>query len=457
MKVPQKLVDPLLSVPGFDQEAFLNAHRRSAPTSIRLHPLKGHVLQESSLSQVPWCSLGRYLPQRPVFTTDPCLHAGAYYVQEASSMFLDFALRTCIPSPDNLRVLDLCAAPGGKSSLIASYLDPKSLLLSNEVIRSRASILEENMGRWGYRNTWVCSNDPRELGKIEDYFDLIVVDAPCSGSGLFRKDEKAIEEWSTDAVALCASRQQRILHDIYPALKQGGLLIYATCSYSMEEDEQILDMLAQQYHFESVPLNPPAEWGIVPVQSPECSIQGYRFFPHLLDGEGFFLAVLRKTEGGLSPDYPRFRTVHDKGNAEKVAPLLGLDEFALLPMTDNQFSVISRDHEADYHLLKQFVYLRKTGINAGSPGPKEWLPAHDLALSPMLSAAVRGMELTLEEALLFLKKETFSPVSAHGKGWAIARYKGLGLGWMKVLDNRINNYLPKNLRIRMDIDWEAIR
>lgn len=457
LQVPQQLIDSLLSVPGFEPADFLSAHERPAPVSIRLHPIKGSVLREAPLSNVPWCKDGRYLPERPVFTTDPLLHAGAYYVQEASSMFLDFALRSCIPAPKNLRVLDLCAAPGGKSTLIASWLDPESLLLSNEVIRSRAGILEENLGRWGYGNTWVCSNDPREIGRIKDYFDLVVVDAPCSGSGLFRKDEKAIAEWSPEAVALCSSRQQRILHDIYPALKQNGLLIYATCSYSPAEDEQVLDQLATQYGFESVLLSPPADWGVVATQSPLHNMQGYRFFPHRLQGEGFFLAVLRKTEGGLSPDYPRFRSLHDAKNAAKLAPMLASPEFLLLPDANNQFCLIAPGQEADYHLLKQFVYLRKAGWHAGAPGPKEWLPEYDLALSGALSAEVPGVELNLEEALLYLKKETFSPVHTPAKGWATARYKGLGLGWMKVLDKRINNYLPKNLRIRMDIDWEGIR
>lgn len=457
MQVPQQFIDSLLSVPEFEAADFIRAHQRPAPTSIRLHPVKGRVVEEASYSRVPWCREGRYLPERPVFTTDPLLHAGAYYVQEASSMFVDFALRSCIPNPKNIRVLDLCAAPGGKSTLIASWLDEESLLLSNEVIRSRATILEENLGRWGYRNTWVCSNDPRDVGRIRDYFDVMVVDAPCSGSGLFRKDEKAILEWSPEAVDLCAARQQRILHDIYPALKQNGLLVYATCSYSQEEDEQILDRLAAEYGFESVTLNPPPEWGIVTSLSPRHHMHGYRFFPNKVEGEGFFLAVLRKTEGGLSPDYPRFRTQHDQKNAEKLKPLLADCDFSLLPTSNEQFCLIAPHHEPDYQLLKQFVYLRKAGWNVGAPGPKEWLPEHDLALSAALSEGVPGVELSLEEALLYLKKETFRPANTIAKGWATARYKGLGLGWIKVLDNRINNYLPKNLRIRMDIDWESIR
>lgn len=456
MQVPQQLIDSLRAVPGFDADAFLEAHQGPAPTSIRLHPLKGAAVSPDLSNRVPWCAEGRYLPERPLFTTDPLLHAGAYYVQEASSMFLDFALRSLLPKPKNLRVLDLCAAPGGKSTLIGSYLDPESLLLSNEVIRSRATILEENTTRWGYGNTWVCSNDPRDLGRLTDYFDLIVIDAPCSGSGLFRKDPKAIAEWSTDAVALCAARQQRIVQDVYPALKQGGLLIYATCSYSAEEDELLLDQLATDHGMETVALHPPAEWGIVSTQSPQHQMQGYRFFPHKLQGEGFFLAVLQKTEGGTHADYPRFRSLHEKKTAEQLHTLLQTDAL-LIPAADKQYALIRPEHEADYHLFKQFVYLRKTGLLAGAPGPKEWLPEHDLALSPEMSAAFYGVELNLEEALLFLKKESFFPSAAPRKGWALARYKGLALGWMKVLDNRINNYLPKNLRIRMDIDWEAFR
>ncbi|GAA4448159.1 methyltransferase RsmF C-terminal domain-like protein [Rurimicrobium arvi] len=456
MELPIQLLEELESVPGFSASDFTEAHRQVPPTSIRMHPLKAPVHYGENLDAVPWCNAGRYLPERPLFTVDPLLHGGAYYVQEASSMFLDYILRSVYPEPEGLRVLDLCAAPGGKSTLLASFLDERSLLISNEVIRNRAGILGENMTRWGYKNAWVCSNDPKDLGKMQGYFDLIVVDAPCSGSGLFRKDERAIAEWSPENVQLCAARQQRILHDVLPALKEGGCLIYATCSYSPEEDEQIMDFLAAQFPLESVPVTVQDDWGIVRVTSAIHGINGYRFFPHRLRGEGFFITVLRKASGETAMPLPKFKSVHARQMAVQIDRFLEQDSYLLLPAENNQFMAIPAGMEADYHYLKQFVYLRKTGITVGGPGPKEWIPEHDLALSVDLRKQLQTVELDLEQALLYLKKETFATPAGAVKGWNLVTYKGLGLGWIKVLDNRINNYLPKNWRIRMDIDWETI-
>ena len=193
-ELPRKLLHDLRDVKGFDEAAFIAAHQQLAVTSVRLNPFKPAPVFETAQS-VPWCKEGRYLDARPSFTLDPYFHGGAYYVQEASSMFLAHMFRSLVGDRKGLRVLDLCAAPGGKSTLLASLLDRTSLLVSNEVIRSRASILEENMTRWGCMNTWVTSNDPKDLSKLPGYFDVMVVDAPCSGSGLFRKDEYALDEW----------------------------------------------------------------------------------------------------------------------------------------------------------------------------------------------------------------------------------------------------------------------
>ena len=195
---------------------FLNCLEEPSPTSIRLNPNKPFTLEGES---VGWCKWGRYLEQRPVFTLDPALHAGAYYVQEASSRFLEQAIVQTVAVSKPIRVLDLCAAPGGKSTHLLSLLHPESVLVSNEVIRSRASILAENIQKWGHSNVVVTNNDPEDFSKLPGFFDVIVVDAPCSGEGLFRKDPHAMEEWSPANVELCAKRQRRILEDVWPALK----------------------------------------------------------------------------------------------------------------------------------------------------------------------------------------------------------------------------------------------
>jgi 16S rRNA C967 or C1407 C5-methylase (RsmB/RsmF family)/NOL1/NOP2/fmu family ribosome biogenesis protein len=456
VNLPDQLIRQLRPVAGFDLEHFVAAHEQAAPTSIRLHPLKGNSVSVNRDTPVPWSPGAYYLPARPLFTTDPLLHAGAYYVQEASSMFLSAVLETIMPQPGNLRVLDLCAAPGGKSTLIASRLTESDLLISNDVIRTRAAILEENMTRWGYANTWVSSNDPRDFGRISNYFDIIVVDAPCSGSGLFRKDARAVDEWSEDNVKLCAERQQRILADILPALKKDGYLVYATCSYSAEENEANLDFLADHGPFESVPVPTNQTWGITRVHSPKHGIEGYRFFPDKVKGEGFFISVLQKTEGAREIQYQRFKTAQNKLVKANAAYLLQDATFNFIENERGLYTAIHAIHEADYHFLKEYIYLRRAGTLLGSPAQKDWIPEHDIALSVHASSELPFIELDLENALLFLKKENFTLPDGTGKGWYIVRYKGQGLGWIKALGNRVNNYLPKSWRIRMEIDFDAL-
>ncbi|MEI8278992.1 MAG: RNA methyltransferase [Bacteroidota bacterium] len=448
--IPVALLQQLQHVNGFDEISFINAHIQAAITSVRLHPVKQvHTFDKNE--HIPWCAEGRYLIERPVFTLDPAFHAGAYYVQEASSMFLDHMFCNLIPERNGLRVLDLCAAPGGKSTLIASLLGSDSLLISNEVIRARASILEENMTKWGYMNNWVTSNDPRDFSKLAGYFDVVVIDAPCSGSGLFRKDEMAIYEWSENNVQLCSQRQQRILADVWPSLKEDGIVIYATCSYSEEEDEQILDWLAGQ--FKSVSLSVPiqSEWGIVEVRSQQHGFIGYRFFPHKVKGEGFFIAALKKLEGTNEISYQNSKTQHDKKAYEQSKYLIEITDTVCLKTENENYIAISQVHERDLQLISKSVYLRKTGVKLGMPTAKHWIPDHEVALSVNKSKELQTLHVNKEQALKFLKKEDML-VPSTGKGWYIVTYEGLGLGLIKSLGNRVNNYLPKHWRIRMEIN-----
>lgn len=447
-KLPETLLNQMEQIPSFDRVSFLSAHQEPAVTSVRLHPLKKGAHFESTAT-IPWCDEGLYLSQRPVFTLDPLFHAGAYYVQEASSMFLKHVMQTVVGQEKGLRVLDLCAAPGGKSTLLATCLDETSLLISNEVIRSRATILEENMVRWGYPNTWVTANDPKDLGKFKGYFDIIVVDAPCSGSGLFRKDQRALEEWSESNVQLCSQRQQRILADIWPALKENGVLIYATCSYSIEEDEAILSWLKTSFSVEKINIPLETEWNIVQTESE--GLQGFRFMPHLTQGEGFFISVVRKKEQANSLPSPKFKSIHEAKQESWMNYFLKNKSYKLISPNQSDFHAIHPDHEADFHRLKSHVYFRKLGVQLGSPVGKDWIPSHEVALSIDRSIEIPSIELNKEEALRFLKKENFE-IDVAVKGWQLITYKEHGLGWIKALGNRFNNYLPKHWRIRMEID-----
>ena len=231
--VPGELLHSLKNVEGFDEKSFLHVHEHRKPVvSVRINPEKITAAPFGGAEKIPWSSTGYYLPERPSFTLDPLLHAGAYYVQEASSMFLEQCLRQTTDLSSPLKVLDLCAAPGGKSTLIQSFISNESLLVSNEVIKTRVAVLVENLSKWGNENVIATNNDPRDFARLNGFFDVLVIDAPCSGSGLFRRDPDAISEWSVAAVETCSMRQQRILSDSYACLKQNGILIYSTCSYS---------------------------------------------------------------------------------------------------------------------------------------------------------------------------------------------------------------------------------
>ncbi|MBS1614607.1 MAG: RNA methyltransferase [Bacteroidetes bacterium] len=447
--IPEALLQSLASVPGFERRSFMAAQQQAAVCSVRLHPLKGYDLFPEA-APVPWHPLGRYLDERPLFTADPLYHAGAYYVQEASSMLLHHCWQSIFSEKKTpLRVLDLCAAPGGKSSLLASLLDEKDLLISNEVIRSRAGILHENMSRWGYTNTWVTSNDPRDFGRLPGYFDALLIDAPCSGSGLFRKDVRALTGWAEANVSLCASRQKRIIADAWPCLKEGGVLIYATCSFSPEEDEDILRYLTMEYPVASIAMDMPAAWGVTPIEA--NGLRAFRCFPDRMRGEGFFIAALRKEEPAAPFFYPRFRKAALKKADEAARYLLKPGNYAFQEDPRQQVSAIYPWHEPDFHFLDGSLYLRRCGLNLGQAAQKDWIPGHDLALSIDQNEALPKWPMSQSEALNFLKKESLEAPVGIAKGWCLASYKGRSLGWLKVLGNRVNNYLPKGWRIRMDL------
>lgn len=468
MQLPEALIHSLRGLPGFDEAAFLEAHQGSAPVSIRFNtskvPTPGVDVNtpmsnsraindiffeylrtpKAPTLEVPWCPNAWYLPERPVFTLDPAFHAGAYYVQEASSMFVYHALSQVLGEERGLKALDLCAAPGGKTTLLAS-MPQMSLVVANEIIRTRVSVLYENVVKWGDPKIFISNNDPADVGGLPGYFDVLLVDAPCSGSGLFRKDADAIKEWSPGNVELCAGRQQRILADALPALKEGGVLVYSTCSYSPQEDEDMLDWLMEHASMEPVKLELPDAWGIVETMGSKGGF-GYRFFPNRLKGEGFFISCFRLLEG--TPG----RASAGKGFADQKALIpepwyQGADDIVCILGGEDIYAIPTSIYE-DHLALRRVLNMRKTGVRAGTAGRKDFIPDHEWVMSTLLPDDLPAAELSVEQSLQYLRKENLALEDA-AMGWLVMRYKGMPLGLVKNLGKRLNNYYPAAWRILM--------
>lgn len=447
MSLPLSLLESLNPVAGFNRAAFEAVHASGEQvTSIRLNPEKPMVNAPETSSGIPWCQHGYYLPSRPSFTLDPLFHAGAYYVQEASSMFIWKALQELVGDDTPKKVLDLCAAPGGKSSLLASFFS-EGLVVANEVIKQRAAILVENLTKWGSTQVVVTNNDPSHFQSLPGYFDVMVIDAPCSGSGMFRKDPAAIEEWSEDNVQLCSQRQQRILADVLPALKEEGLLLYSTCSYSTEEDEAIADWLVTEMGMESKPLSVPDEWGIVETRSPEKGAHGYRFYPDRVKGEGFFIAVFQKKTATAESRWKELTlSLPSKQEIQQIQSFITLPEGYSLFKQGETIRTIPTRWWKDLQILAKVLYIKKAGTGIGTSKGKDVIPEHELALSGLWKGQFTPLPLTREQALQYLRrKDLVLPDSP--KGWQLVAFEELPLGWVKVLPNRVNNYYPAEWRI----------
>lgn len=448
--IPHQLIQSLQNIPGFNEDNFCKVHsNKETITSVRLNPNKTpntkHLFLKSE-SPVSWCSNGLYLKERPFFTHDPLLHCGAYYVQEASSMFLWQVLQQHCKESNQKKVLDLCAAPGGKSTLLASFF-ADGLLISNEVIKQRANILVENITKWGSNNVVVTNNDAAHFKNLEQFFDVIVIDAPCSGSGLFRKDVEAIKEWSEDNVNLCSQRQQRILSDIADCLNQNGLLIYSTCSYSKQENEDILDWLMDNYELEPLKIQLEENWGIIEITSKNNAL-GYRFYPDKVKGEGFFIAAFRNKKEALGKQ--KFKdAILDKPSKQELAVIeqfIPNNKDLFYFKHNNSVRLFPTQWQKQLQILANILYIKKAGIEIGAVKGKDLIPSHELAMSNISLQNVTYFNLNKTQALQYLSKKEVI-IDTHFEGWALFKYEGLALGWVKLLKNRMNNYYPMEWRI----------
>jgi 16S rRNA C967 or C1407 C5-methylase (RsmB/RsmF family)/NOL1/NOP2/fmu family ribosome biogenesis protein len=441
---PKELLAHVASRSGVLDEggvrAFIDAHAVPPPVSIRLNRAKwqGDVPANS----VPWASDAFYLSQRPTFTFDPLFHAGAYYVQEAGSMFLEAAVRACGLAGSDCMALDLCAAPGGKSTHLLSTLGDGAVLVSNEVVRQRARVLCDNITKWGRTNVCVTGSDPSLFRGLRGFFDLVVVDAPCSGEGLFRKDADAMLHWSEEAVEHCAHRQAGILADAWATLRDGGHLIYSTCTYNRHEnEEQVARLLSWGAECVEVPLA--ASWGVMEVR--EGGVRGYRFMPHLAASEGFFLSVVRK------PGADRGRSSLPKG------ALTQLPERDFAPWMQGMEAVLVRQGDAVAALshgllgvlptLGTQVHVLQRGMLVGQEVRGQFLAVHGLAMKANCDASgLESVDTDLAEAIHYLRGNAL--LATDARGHALVHYRGLALGLVKGAGNRWNNLYPDPLRIR---------
>ncbi|MCO4291782.1 rRNA methyltransferase [Solitalea sp. MAHUQ-68] len=454
MKLPPPFKIRMADFLGPELEQFIEALGSESPVSIRIN--KNKYPFDIAYKPILWTQTGYYLPLRPLFTADPLLHAGAYYVQEASSMFLEQAIQQSLPVKESMNVLDLCAAPGGKSTHLISMFPADSLIVSNEVIKSRVPILSENIQKWGNGNVVVTNNDPKEFKDIKQFFDCIVVDAPCSGEGMFRKNANAVDEWSEDNVQHCALRQRRILADIWPSLKANGILIYSTCTFSKEENEANLAWLCEQYDAENVELNLEETWNVKESSFSGCT--GYRFYPHRAEGEGFFLAIVRKKADDSSEfKFPKKRAksrllpLEDKNVTPFKEVFINAGNWKYYSKDEDIIAVpIAKAKEVEF--LYDSLNVFSAGILVGQHTKKEFRPDHALALSVNLNKSFFSViKVDKNEALKFLRKDD-SVFSGGSEGWNLVEYEGLGLGWVKKIGHRFNNYYPKEWRIRLSLD-----
>ncbi len=459
MTLPTHFVDRTKAALGpAEFEKFEAALAAEPPVSVRLNPRKTSpelLRRFEKMEKIGWADGGFYLPERPVFTLDPTFWAGAFYVQEASSMFVGWALGQVLDFHNSLKIMDLCAAPGGKSTQIAGLLNDSSLLVSNETIRSRVGPLQENLEKWGWPNAAVLSHDPDDLAEpLEGFFDAVVVDAPCSGEGLFRKDENARREWSPENVETCSLRQRRILAAAEKMVAPGGFLVFSTCTFNEKENLENSRFLSQLVDFEPVALAVEKNWGIETVDfGTGC---GHQFWPHRLRGEGFFLSLFRKkadekktrpTAGGA---FQKIKPLEKSLRPEAEKWLERPADFAFFTTPTGEVLALPSALEADFLALDRAAKSKFFGLPMGIFKGKDFVPSHALALSTAVSSKIETVDLSREQALFYLKKEFFA-LQTDQKGWAAMRFEGQNLGWAKLLPNRLNNYLPVERRIRMQL------
>lgn len=460
--IPKDFLETSVSIFGRESEEFLASLDSEPSLGIHINAEKmqktGVVIPDNA-ERVEWTSNGFYLKSRPRFTFDPFLHAGAYYVEEPSSMFVEKALNYIQKDIRIDRALDLCAAPGGKSIMIRNSMKG-GLLVSNEPLSKRAAVLTENLAKWGNPDIIVTSDFPEAFDGLTGFFDLIATDVPCSGEGMFRKDETARSEWSKANVENCVQRQRDILRTIWPTLRKGGYIIYSTCTFNRREDEENVLFIANELGAEIINLETDADWHICG-DTTGRNLPVYHFFPHKTRGEGFFLALLKKTSDSPTAE----KRTAKKSQPETVKPgefadwIKGKENFAFYKSKDG-ITALRKAFADDYAAISEKLNVICAGVrvctekptkfsnSARKPKP-QFVPAPGLALSSCLNRkAFPDISLNYSDAIKFLRGESIPPTVYAPRGWVTVSYHNLPLGFANNVGSRLNNSYPPAWRIR---------
>lgn len=446
--LPESFVASMRQMLGDDAEKLFVALDTEPVVSIRLNPYKPAKVFDGE--NIGWSAWGRYLAERPQFTLDPLMHGGAYYVQEASSQFVGYLLKD--DNLDGKRILDMCAAPGGKTTIYSTLVGRGGLVVANDINRSRTLALADNVQRWGLGNVVVTCNEPSHIGAFEHWFDVVAVDAPCSGEGMFRKMEEARTEWTPSSVDVCVARQKEILAEAWRTLRPGGKLLYSTCTFNDREDEGVVKWLMEEYGnsletVERIELDD--SWGVV--RSDIGAFQCFHFYPHKVQGEGFFVAIARKSNESV-------RRVVPKSRRKVFVPLQNKDIAEVSRWVDSPKqmtfkligdTVYGYDNAVidDVINLSEFLSVVYSGVAFGQIFKGKLKPEHPLALFVGCNAkVVPTVEVSLEDALDYLRRQDIAALQFE-EGINRVVYGGVAIGFIKRIGVRCNNMYPKDLRI----------
>lgn len=453
MVLPQDFKDKMKCLLKDEFDDFLKGYDKDNFYSLRINTLKADisdVLDKNifSFSPVKWCPTGFYYPgdERP--GRHSYHHAGVFYIQEASAM----AVVECADIHHGHKVLDLCAAPGGKSTQIAAKLGGTGLQVSNEIVPNRAKILSQNIERMGISNAIVTNESPEKLEKVfPDFFDRIIVDAPCSGEGMFRKDPQVAKEWSLSQIEVCANRQGYILESAHKLLAEDGIMVYSTCTFSPEENEMAVEKFMSN-HPEYLLIKPEVhkhftagipEWS--ESKNPDLE-KTMHLFPHKIDGEGHFIAVLKKTSGNVS----KVKMAKNTADKKLLQPYFDFEKKFLKSISFGNFTMFGENlyamPQGTPDLSK--VKVLRCGLHLGEIRKGRFEPSHSLAIALKKENVKQFVSYPCDsgEMLSYLKGETLQ-TDENFKGWCLVCTDGYSVGWTKVSDGTMKNHYPKGLRI----------